>query len=101
VIDKYFAGTTSRIGGIGFQEIAEEVMIPHRKAFTVEPLPEIFTEGIYSYRKYGEKHAWNPETIALLQWSTRTGDRAKFREYSRQADSDTTSPLFIRGLLKI
>ena len=101
VIDKYFAGTTSRIGGISFKEIAEEVLIPHRKAYAEEGLPEIFTEGIYSFRKHGEKHAWNPETIALLQWSTKTADRAKFSEYSRQADSDTISPLFIRGLLKI
>ncbi len=56
---------------------------------------------IYSFRKHGEKHAWNPETIALLQWSTGTGDREKFKEYSKLADKDTTSPLFIRGLLKI
>jgi glutamate synthase (NADPH/NADH) large chain len=101
VIDRYFAGTTTRIGGIGIGEIAEEVLIPHRKAFTEDQLPEILTEGVYSFRKHGEKHAWNPETISLLQWSTKAGDRNKFREYSRQADSDTTSPLFIRGLLKM
>jgi len=101
VIDRYFAGTTSRIGGIGFDEITEEVMIPHRKAFSGAKVPEAFTEGIYSFRKYGEKHAWNPETIALLQWSTRTGDRAKFKEYSARADSDSVSPLFIRGMLNI
>jgi glutamate synthase (NADPH/NADH) large chain len=101
VINRYFAGTTTRIGGIGIGEIAEEVLIPHRKAFTEDQLPEILTEGVYSFRKHGEKHAWNPETISLLQWSTKTGDKDKFREYSRQADSDTTSPLFIRGLLKI
>lgn len=101
VIDRYFAGTISRIGGIGLSEIAEEVLIPHRKAFTDDVQPEILTEGVYYYRKHGEKHAWNPETIALLQWSTKTGDKAKFREYLRQADNDTTSPLFIRGLLKI
>jgi len=101
VIDRYFAGTTSRIGGIGIGEIAEEVLIPHRKAFTEVHLPEILTEGVYSYRKNGEKHGWNPETISLLQWSTRTGDRDKFREYSMLADSDNASPLFLRGLLKI
>jgi glutamate synthase (NADPH/NADH) large chain len=100
VINKYFPGTISRIGGIGLDEIAEEVLIPHTKAFAEEPLPEILTEGVYAYRKHGEKHAWNPETISLLRWSTRNGDREKFREYSRQADSDTTSPLFIRGLLR-
>jgi glutamate synthase (NADPH/NADH) large chain len=101
VINRYFAGTTTRIGGIGIGEIAEEVLIPHRKAFTEDQLPEILTEGVYSFRKHGEKHAWNPETISLLQWCTKTGDKDKFREYSRRADSDTTSPLFIRGLMKI
>jgi glutamate synthase (NADPH/NADH) large chain len=101
VTDKYFPGTISRIGGIGLSELAEEVLIPHRKAFSEELKQEFLTEGIYSYRKHGEKHAWNPETIALLQWSTKTGDRNKFKEYSKQADSDTASPLFIRGLLKI
>jgi len=100
VINKYFAGTISRIGGIGIDEITEEVLIPHRKAFEEEPQSEILTEGVYAFRKHGEKHAWNPETISLLQWSTRTGDREKFREYSRQADSDTVSPMFIRGLLR-
>ena len=101
ITDKYFPGTISRIGGIGLSELAEEVLIPHRKAFSEELKQEFLTEGLYSYRKHGEKHAWNPETIALLQWSTKTGDRNKFKEYSKQADSDTTSPLFIRGLLKI
>jgi len=101
VIKKYFKGTISRIGGIGMGEIAEEVLIPHRKAFTEEYQPEILTEGVYSYRKHGEKHAWNPETIALLQWSTRTNDREKFREFSNRVNSDTSSPLFIRGLLRI
>jgi glutamate synthase (NADPH/NADH) large chain len=101
VIKKYFTGTISRIGGIGMGEIAEEVLIPHRKAFTEEYQPEILTEGVYSYRKHGEKHAWNPETIALLQWSTRTNDREKFREFSNRVNSDTSSPLFIRGLLRI
>jgi glutamate synthase (NADPH/NADH) large chain len=101
VINRYFAGTTTRIGGIGIGEIAEEVLIPHRKAFAEDQLPEILTEGVYSFRKNGENHAWNPETISLLQWSTKTGDKDKFREYSRRADSDTTSPLFIRGLLRM
>ncbi len=101
VIEKYFAGTISRLGGIGMHEIAEEVLIPHRKAYIEEQQPEILTEGVYSYRKNGEHHAWNPETISLLQWSTRTGDYSKFKEYSRLVDKDTASPGFIRGLLKI
>ncbi len=101
VIDKYFAGTVSKIGGIGMSEIAEEVLIPHRKAFIHEPQPEILTEGVFSYRKYGEHHAWNPDSIALLQWSTRTGNYSKFKEYSNLVNTDTARPGFIRGLLKI
>ncbi|MCJ7447243.1 MAG: glutamate synthase large subunit [Bacteroidales bacterium] len=101
VIDRYFAGTITRIGGIGLSEIAEEVLIPHRTAFTEEQQPEILTEGVYSYRKHGEHHAWNPETISLLQWSTKTGNRDKFREYSCRANKDTAHPGFIRGLLRI
>ena len=102
VINKYFAGTTSRIGGIGMAEITEEVLIPHRKAFRKgDEQPDVLTEGVYHYRKYGEHHAWNPETISLLQWSTRTGDYNKFKEYSRLVDADTAKPGFIRGLLRL
>ena len=82
-------------------EIAEEVLIPHRKAYAMELQPEILTEGVYSYRKYGEHHAWNPESISLLQWSTSTGNYKKFKEYTRQVNADTDSPGFIRGLLRI
>jgi len=101
VINKYFEGTVSRIGGIGLEEIVEEVLIPHRKAFSEEQQPEILTEGVYAYRRNGEHHAWNPESIALLQWSTRTANYAKFKEYSRLVDKDTASPGFIRGLLRM
>jgi len=53
VVDKYFTGTVSRIGGIGLEEIAEEVLITHRKAYTEDVHSMIMTEGVYSYRKYG------------------------------------------------
>jgi glutamate synthase (NADPH) large chain len=101
VINRYFAGTISRIGGIGMEEITEEVLIPHRKAYIEEQQPEILTEGIYSYRKHGEHHAWNPETISLLQWSTRTSDYRKFKAYTRLVNINNESPGFIRGLLRL
>ncbi len=101
LIDRYFAGTPSRIGGIGFEEITREILIPHNYAFSEESDSEPLTEGIYSYRKYGEHHAWNPETIALLQWSTRTGDYNKFKEFSRRVNKETSRPTFLRGLLKL
>ena len=101
VINRYFEGTVSRIGGIGMEEIAEEVLIPHRKAYIIEQQPDILTEGVYTFRKHGEHHAWNPETIALLQWSTKTGSYYKFKEYSKRVNDDTQRPGFIRGLLRI
>ncbi len=100
LIDKYFEGTDSRIGGIGIEELAEETLIPHRTAFSPEPLDGPLTEGIYHYRKHGELHAWNPESIALLQWATRTDSYAKFKEYSAIVDRDTKKPGFLRGLLE-
>lgn len=99
VIKKYFEGTVSRIGGIGLNEIAREAAIPHSKAYS-ESTQFSLADGLYAYRKNGEHHAWNPETIALLQWSTRTGDYKKFKEFSRKVNEDNSRPGFIRGLLR-
>jgi len=99
VMDRYFKGTVSRIGGIGLEEIAEEVLIPHRRAFASGEPPAVFSEGVYAYRKNGEHHAWNPESVALLQWSTRNNDYTKYKEYAALVDRDTVRPGFLRGLL--
>jgi len=99
VTDKYFEGTVSRIGGIGLEEIAEETLIPHRKAYTEDVHSLMLTEGVYSYRKYGEHHAWNPESVSLLQWSTRNNDYQKYKEYAMLVDCETARPSFLRGLL--
>jgi glutamate synthase (NADPH/NADH) large chain len=99
ITNRYFEGTVSRIGGIGLEEIAEEVLIPHRKAYTEDVHSMILTDGVYSYRKYGEHHAWNPESVALLQWSTRNNDYEKYKEYSALVDCETSRPGFLRGLL--
>ena len=102
VVDKYFNGTASRIGGIGLEEIALEVIIPHNNAFT-EPhengsfaLPNI---GYYSYRVNGEHHAWNPQSVGLLQWATKTGNYAKYKEYASQVNEENRKPVFLRGFL--
>jgi glutamate synthase (NADPH/NADH) large chain len=99
VVNRYFQGTVSRIGGIGLREIAEEILIPHRKAYTEDVHSMILTEGVYTYRKYGEHHAWNPETVALLQWSTRNNDYNKYKEFATLVDCETVRPAFLRGLL--
>ncbi|MGC9469941.1 MAG: glutamate synthase large subunit [Bacteroidales bacterium] len=100
IAGRYFTGTPSRIGGIGLREIAAEAEAFHRDACTDDPWQPLFaTRGLYSYRRGGEFHAWNPETIAWLQSATAQDDRRKFREYTRLADSETCRPAFLRGML--
>lgn len=95
--DKYFGGTSSAISGVGLKEVAEDALKMHRKGFS-DPDTEPGTlpmEGFYSYRKNGEQHAWNPETISTLQLATRSGDYAKFKEYTSLVDNKE-HPIFIR-----
>lgn len=103
VANRYFTGTDSRIGGIGLDEIAREALIPHRTAFHPEPYESLEPEstGFYHYRQYGERHAWNPETIGLLQWATRTNDYNKYKEFSERVDQENRKPLFIRGCINL
>jgi glutamate synthase (NADPH/NADH) large chain len=108
VIDKCFKGTLSRIKGLGFAELEAEAVAVYRdarKAYASsgeEPSElDYLLEGLgqYRWRKNGERHAWNPETIHLLQWATRTADMNKFRQFSAAADTLNRSPHVIRGLL--
>ncbi len=101
VIKKYFEGTVSRIGGIGIADIAREAVISHSFAFAEPENEPNLLDGVYNFRKYGEHHAWNPETIALLQWSTKTGNYSKFKEFSTLVDKENSNPGFIRGFLQL
>ncbi len=100
LVNKYFTGTASSIGGIGLEEIAEEYKKIHHKAFEETGTNgSLKHEGIYAFRKDGEYHAWNPESIALLQWATKTGDYNKYKEFAKIVDEYTQKPTFIRGML--
>ncbi|MDR2159101.1 MAG: glutamate synthase large subunit [Treponema sp.] len=108
VVEKCFRGTVSRIAGAGFAELEAEALVHYREARErhaqagEHPAPPDFLlpgDGQYRWRKQGERHAWNPDTIHLLQWSTRTGDYRKFRQFSAAADALNRSPHVIRGLL--
>ena len=104
VIDKYFTGTISKIGGIGLDEITREAVMFHEQAYKQEVAPEPFrfeNGGVYAWRKYGEHHAWNPENIGLLQWATRTNDYGKYKEYSAIIDQQNKKPAFIRGCFNL
>ncbi|MFP3042619.1 glutamate synthase large subunit [Treponema primitia] len=108
VIDKCFRGTPSRIGGAGFAELEAEVLDHYRVAREFldktggEPKGADYLlagDGQYRWRKFGERHAWNPETIYLLQWATRTGNYKKFKEFSTLVNKLNQAPHVIRGLL--
>ena len=86
VLSTYFGTPSSSIGGVGLESIAKDYQAFHDAGFAKEVddlLPYI---GQFSYRKDGEKHAWNPETISALQLATRLGSYAKFKEYTRRVD---------------
>ncbi|MCE5225699.1 MAG: glutamate synthase large subunit [Porphyromonadaceae bacterium] len=95
----YFGGTTTAIGGIGLDEIAEDTAALHREAFGNDIDDILPNKGIYSYRKDGEQHAWNPETISTLQLATRLGSYKKFKEYSKIVD-EKEEPIFVRDFLE-
>ncbi len=103
IVNKYFTGTDSHIGGIGLDEIAKEVLISHERAYKpdVKQPPGLYSQGVYHYRTDGEKHGWNPETIGLLQWATRTNNYEKFKEYSGLINHENRMPTFLRGCINI
>ena len=108
VIDRCFRGTPSRIGGAGFPELEAEALDHYARAqefldITWEE-PQgwdrlLSGDGQYRWRKYWERHAWNPETIYLLQWAARSADYAKFKEFSALVNRQNQAPHVIRGLL--
>ncbi|MCQ2540826.1 MAG: glutamate synthase large subunit [Lachnospiraceae bacterium] len=100
VIDKYFPGTVSRIGGISLQDIADAANDQHSKAFDPIGLNSDLSfdsVGKHKYRSDGEEHRYNPQTIHKLQQATRDGDYEKFKEYTAMIDGEESG--FIRSLL--
>ena len=98
----YFGGLSSRIGGIRLDEVARDAIAFHKEGMEVlkkkgeaELLPN---RGLYAFRKDGEKHAWNPETISTLQLATHLGSYKKFKEFTAMVDSKE-SPIFLRDFL--
>ncbi|MBD9176414.1 glutamate synthase large subunit [Paraprevotella clara] len=95
LLKTYFGTPVSTIGGIRLEEIAKDYTAFHDAGFRdAEPghlLPHI---GLFSFRKDGEQHAWNPETISSLQIATRLGSYKKFKEFTRMADGKSR-PIFL------
>jgi glutamate synthase (NADPH) large chain len=103
VIERCFSGTASRIRGVNFAILAEEAIrrheigYPTRDQVRLDVLPN---PGLYQWRKSGEKHAWNPHTIAEIQQAARAGDQAAYDRYSRLVNETTTRECHLRGLLR-
>ncbi|MFI3238991.1 MAG: glutamate synthase large subunit [Bacteroidales bacterium] len=94
LIDKYFAGISSAIGGADLEDIYNDIYRFHCAAYKNEELGDL---GQYAYRKTGEQHAWNPETISKLQIATRLGSYKMFKEYTEIVNNH--KPIFLRDRL--
>jgi glutamate synthase (ferredoxin) len=101
VIDEYFTGTASRVGGIGLDTIAAEVLMRHNAAFPDRPAGDqaLPTGGQYQWRADGEFHVFNPESIHRLQKAVRTGSYATFKSYAELIDDRAKNLSTLRGLL--
>jgi len=101
VIKEYFTGTSSRVGGIGLDVIAAEVRARHDKPFAERPTNghTLDIGGHYQYRREGEYHLFNPETVHKLQYACRTGNFKIFKEYSDLVNNQAKRLCTLRGLM--
>jgi glutamate synthase (NADPH/NADH) large chain len=102
-VDRYFTRTSSRIGGVGAAVIAEEAGRRHRNAFATRSVDssDLDCGGEYQWRRDGEYHLFNPETVFKLQHATRSGQYSVFKEYTRLVDDQNKRLATLRGLLEL
>ncbi len=102
VIDRYFTGTTSRLGGVGLDVLAEEVRRRHARAYPrgggATPHRRLETGGEYQWRREGEPHLFDPDTVFRLQHSTRAGRYDVFKQYTSRVDEQARRLMTLRGL---
>ncbi len=102
VIDKYFTGVTSRVEGMGLDEIAKETLIKHFFSFSKKNIPfeRLTVGGLYQWKRKGEFHLFNPQTIHLLQYSTRLNDYNTFKKYSKLVNDQSEKAGTLRSLFQ-
>ena len=102
VIEKCFAGTVSRIEGLSFDGIAEEALIKHRSAFPKDnsDLPTLEVGGVYQWKRRGEYHLFNPNSIHYLQHASRTDNYQIYKKYAREINNQTEKAATVRGLFE-
>jgi glutamate synthase (NADPH/NADH) large chain len=102
LVDEYFTGTTSRLGGVGLDVIAEEVASRHRHAYPRVPHKHrtLWVGGEYQWRREGEAHLFNPQTVFKLQHATRSGQYDVFKQYTSAVDEQAARLMTLRGLFR-
>ncbi len=102
LVDKYFSGTATRIGGIDMDTLEEETLICHRVGYPKENLEasDLGVGGQYAYRQRGENHLFTPEVIFLLQNATKTGSYETYKKYAQEIDERGEDFVTIRSLLE-
>src|SRR5665213_2791733 len=101
VVDRYFTGAVTRIGGLGLDEIARESLCKHRIGFGGSKTQERLLPdgGIYQWKRRGESHLFNPTTVHLLQHATRSNDYSVYKNYAKEINEPSEKHFTIRGLL--
>jgi glutamate synthase (NADPH/NADH) large chain len=99
VIDTSFRGTISRIEGLGYDDLATEVLIRHQLAYDLQS-NELPAGGIYQWKRKGEKHLFSPDVIHWLQHSTKTDNFELYKKYAQKINDQTREQLTLRGLLE-
>ncbi len=102
LVDTYFRGTATQVGGIGVFEVAEEALRTHRAAFGNDPVLATMLDagGEYAWRARGEEHMWTPDAIAKLQHATRAGKFDTYKEYAQIINDQSRRHLTLRGLFE-
>ena len=104
LVDQYFTGTTSKLGGVGLSTLAEEVARRHALAYPPNGIPPAHRTlpvgGEYQWRREGEPHLFDPETVFRLQHSTRSGRMDIFRQYTQKVDDQSERLMTLRGLFR-
>ena len=105
LVDRYFTGTASRLGGVGLEVIAAEVAARHAQAYPPQGMPpahrRLEVGGEYQWRREGEAHLFNPETVFRLQHATRERRFDVFTQYTRAVDEQARTTMTLRGLLRL
>src|SRR5436190_7980197 len=105
LVDRYFTGTASRLGGVGLQALHAEVAARHRAAYPDHPVDtahrRLWVGGEYQWRREGEQHLFNPETVFKLQHATRTRRYEIYKEYTRAVDEQAERLMTLRGLFRL